>query len=303
MTGKINPALIDVTIPDITGYPEEFELEDTRDVLMCAVRDLAGLDPRIKATDFPKEMWIERKDWLEVQKLGEKNRTRAIDFLDRFTNQSPTHECTCHAATSAQAAIRNRSRRIALGPPVAHQQLPISAQSASVWLSPLSVYAEANPRKWGGANVRQVLEIMLKRGILPDKKQPRDWGFKHTLTGTNGKGNECQSSGDWVRLSKFPEGWRETSKHFRPLEVIFPENFEQLVCLLLGGPEAMGLPVVVGGRGHSIPYMFVDVEEQVIGYPDSYDVIRYDSFRNYRSGGMYAPVSCTLPDDWNKPAG
>jgi hypothetical protein len=297
----IDPKLIDVTLDAPSGYPVKNEAEDTRDVLMCAVNDLSSLDSRIKATSFPNSMWIERKDWLEVQKLGEKNRTRAIDFLDRFTNQSPTHECTCHALISGQAAIRNRSRRIALGPPVAHQVLPISSTSASVWLSPLSVYAEANPGKWGGANVRQVLDIAIKRGILPDTKQPKDHGFKHSLMGTSGEGNECQSGGSWVALSRFPDGWKDTAKHFRPLEFIFPESFEQLICLLLGGPEAMGLPVVVGGRGHSIPYMFVDVEEQVIGYPDSYDVIRYDSFRNYRSGGMYAPVSCTLPDDWEKP--
>lgn len=300
---KINPKLIDVTLDTESGYSAKHEAEDTRDVLMCAVNDLSSIDSRVKATAFPDSMWIERKDWLEVQKLGEKNRTRAIDFLDRFTNQNPTHECTCHALTSGQASIRNRARRIALGPPVAHKILDISATSASVWLSPLSVYAEANPNKWGGANVRQVLDIAIKRGILPDKKQPRDWRFKHTLIGTNGDGNECQSSGAWVKLSDFPEGWKDTSKHFRPLEFVFPESFEQLICLLLGGPEAMGLPVVVGGRGHSIPYMFVDVEEELIGYPDSYNVIRYDSFRNYRSGGMYAPVSCTLPDDWEKPCG
>jgi hypothetical protein len=143
----------------------------------------------------------------------------------------------------------------------------------------------------------------MKRGILPDRIQPRDYGFTHTLTGTSGKGNECQSGGEWVRLRDFPNGWGETAKHFKPKEVIFPENFEQMICLLLGGPEAMGLPVMVGGRSHSIPYMFVDVEKSVIGYPDSYDVIRYDTFVRYRSGGMYAIWSMDTPDDWNKPAG
>jgi hypothetical protein len=303
----IDPKLIDVTLPlDEQGYPEHLAAEDTPDVL----RDVC-MAAGMTVVPFPEHFRIPRRNWLEVQKLGEKNRTRPIDFLDRHTNQTPTHECTCHAAGKGFEAARNRQRRIACGPPVAGQMPTV--ESASVWLSKLSVYAEANPRERGGANVRQVLEISGRRGWLPDLKQPRDWGFRHAMQGTAGKGGACQSNGPfpgWSRSDfiRKPAGWvdgnwQDTAKHFRPLEVVFPRDFEEAVCLELGGPEAMGIGLVTGGRGHSIWYGFVDVENEVFGYPDSYDVIRYDSFRSWRSGGIYGIVSTTTPDDWDKPAG
>lgn len=295
---SIDPKLIDVTLLEETGYPDEMAGEDTADVLRSA-----ALESGIQVVPFPKHFYIPRKDWLEVANMAKQNRTRAIDFLDRFTNQNPSHECVAHAAQAVNAMARERQRRIALGPPEPHIINPLSAKAGSVWLSPLSVYAEANPRRYGGSNVRQVLEIAGRRGFLPDKKQPRDYGFKHTLIGTSGQGNETQSGGQWVSLDNFPDGWEETAKWFRPLEVIFPETFEEMICLLLGGPEGMGLAIATGGRGHSIPYAFVLPDEELIGYPDSYDIIRYDSFRNVRMGGMYAVLSTVTPDSWDKPAG
>jgi hypothetical protein len=302
----IDPKLIDVTLPNHDGYPDELAREDTRDTLMSAAADVG-----MTIVPFPAHFAIPRRDWLEVQKMGERNRTRPIDFLDRFTNQNPTHECTGHAAQAVFSMARNRQRRIACGPPVAHQMPTI--QSASVWLSVNSVYAEANPRERGGANVRQVLEITGRRGWLPDLIQPRPWQFRHAMQGTAGAGNICQSKGSWPgwkngdfirKPTTWQDGdWKETAKHFRPLEVVFPRTVEEAICLLLGGPEAMGIPLGVGGRGHSIPYAFVDVANEVIGYPDSYNVIRYDSFRNARMGGIYGIVSVTTPDDWNEPAG
>jgi len=302
----IDPKLIDVTLPEHDGYPDELAIQDTRDVLMCAASD-AGMT----IVPFPSHFAIPRRDWLEVQKLGERNRTRPIDFLDRFTNQHPTHECTGHAAQAVFSMARNRQRRIVCGPPVAGQ-MP-SVQSASVWLSVLSVYAEVNPRERGGAMVRDILTVSGRRGWLPDKTQPRDWKFRHTMQGTAGGGNVCQSKGkfpgwrggDFIsKPSDWADGnWKETAKHFRPLEVVFPRTVEEAICLLLGGPEAMGIALATGGRGHSIPYAFVDVEQEVIGYPDSYNVIRYDSFRNARLSGIYGIVSVTTPDDWEHPAG
>ncbi len=105
--------LIDVVLDDETGYPEELSRQDTPDVLRCAAAD-AG----VTVVPLPSHFAIPRKDWLEVQKLGEKNRTRPIDFLDRFTNQSPTHECTSHGGQAVFTMARNRQRRIVCGPPV-----------------------------------------------------------------------------------------------------------------------------------------------------------------------------------------
>lgn len=291
---QIPNSLLDVTLPP-SGYPPEMQAEDTREAMMAAASEGGAV-----VTAFPDHLWIEPKDWPAVAKENDANHTWPLDFIDRFTNQSPTHECTCHSLTRAAEATWNLQRAIAVGPPVPNQRLEISAKSASVWFSCLSIYAEANPGQWGGAGVRQVLRIAAERGFLPDKIQPRDYGFKHTLQGTTGKGNVNQSSGPWVPLSKFPEGHKETSKHFRPLEYIFPEIWEQSVCLVLHSRV-----VCVGRQGHAVPYAKWIPSDNAMLYVDSYDTFRYDSVSRIKStvGGSFAIWSMTQPDDWNKPAG
>lgn len=289
---KIDPKLIDVTLPEHDGYPEELAKLDTDEALWDACGDAS--------TDFPQSLWIPENEWRDRAEYNDKNGLWAINYLDRFTNQSPTHECTCHALRAVAESAWNRQRRFAIGPPVAGQRLPESTapQSASVWFSCLSIYAEANPRERGGANVQQVCRIACERGFLPDKIQPRDYGFAHSLQGTCGKGGVNQSSGSWPAVSKFPDGWRETAKHFMPLEVIYPRSREQFVCCLLHG-----LAIGIGRKGHSVPIcrLVYDGGRMLFEYPDSYDVIRYDSSAYY--SGSYSILSFTTPDDWTKPAG
>lgn len=292
----VNPALIDFFQPAHDGYPEELAKHDTRENLYGAAEEAGAV-----VTEFPDSLWIEQSEWADRARENDENKSWGMDYLDRFTNQNPTHECTCHSLRANFEAARNRERRISFGGPVAGKRLDLSAQSASVWVSPLSIYAEANPRQWGGANVQQVLRIAAKRGFLPETIQPRDYGFKHTLIGTCGKGGVNQSHGSWVKLSNFPEGWEETAKHFKPQEFIFPENVEQAVCLLLHG-----FLVSVGRKGHAIPYGKYDPAERLFAYTDSYDVVRYDSWGTARScagDGSFSIVSVTTPDDWDKPAG
>lgn len=286
----IDPKLIDFIHPEPTGYPDNLSAGDTRDILWDAAGGKDGA-----AREFPANLWVEPRNWKEFAAETDRLKTWPINFLDRTTNQSPTHECTTHALRAILESAWNRQRNIILGPPRPGQLLDISKTSASVWFSCLSIYAEANPRQWGGAGTRQVIEIAFKRGILPDLIQPVDRKFKHALVGTCGEGNATQSSGKWVPLSKFPDGWKDTARLFRPVEIIFPESWEQIVCLLMHG-----YGVGVGRKQHSIPYMRWLDDEQVIEYPDSYDIMRYDSVRMIKSavGGAYAVASMTVPDDW-----
>ena len=167
-------------------------------------------------------------------------------------------------------------------------------------MSALSAYIEANPGQWGGANVQQVLEIAVRRGLLPDKIQPKPYKFKHSLHGTCGAGRINQSSGPWVKLSQLPEGWEETASHFKPLEVVFPSSFEQAMCLLLNSRL-----VSVGRDGHAVPWGGIDFDNDLVPYADSYDVIRFDSMKRAKSAwrGSFSIISTTAPDDWNNPAG
>lgn len=290
-SAPIDPSLIDVTLPD-SGYPDSVSGEDTRDQMMSAVGDTV-------ARDFPDALWIEPSDWADAERDCEKYKTFPIHYTDRYTHQDPTHECTSHSLVCGIEVARNLARGKIYGGPQVEQRLPESAEFDSVWLSPLSVYAEANPNQWGGASCRQVLEIACRRGVLPDKIQPRDYGFKHSLHGTVGKGGVNQSRGPWTPVSRFPEGWKETAAGFIVKEVIFPESWEQIVCLVYRGRV-----VNVGRKGHAIPYTHVRQAEKLLGYKDSYSIIRWDSFQTVRSAvsGASSISTVTIPDDWSNPA-
>lgn len=286
----VDPSLIDYVHKIETGYSPKVAAGDTRDAMMAAAGDATR--------EFPKALWIEPKDWADASRDNDKHGTWPLNYLDRFTNQNPTHECTCHSLSKGFEAARNRARAVQYGGPVAGQRLPASAEYGSVWVSPLSVYAEANPGQWGGANCRSVLEIAVRRGFLPDTIQPRDYGFKHQLHGTTGEGGINQGRGAWTAVSRFPAGWQETAKHFRVLEVIFPETWEQIVCLVLNG-----YVVNVGRNGHAIPYTHWNPVKQLMGYTDSYDVIRWDSLNTLKSAvdGASSIATVVTPDDWLKP--
>lgn len=289
----IDPKLIDVFPNNHDGYPSWLAVEDTPD----ALRDACGNAAR----EFPKSLWIDPKDWNDKAVENDKYKTWAINYMDRYTNQDPTHECTCHSLRANFEVARNRARGyIYRDGPKKDYRYSESNIASSVWVSPLSVYAEANPRQWGGANVRQVLEIAVRRGMLPETKQPREYNFKHSLQGTTGKGGTNQASGPWISVDRFPEGWKETAKWFRPLEVIFPNSYEEAVCCVLHG-----MAVSVGRNGHAVPWCKWMAGQKAMLYPDSYDIIRYDSETTSRSAwrGSFAIATVTLPGDWSKPAG
>lgn len=287
----VDPKLIDVILPE-SGYNAQRAAEDSpesiRDACMGAARD------------FPQSLWIEPKDWADKARDNDKYHTWPINYVDRYTNQNPTHECTCHSLRTNLEGARNRQRGIIFPDGPKKDFRYDESSNGSVWLSPLSVYAEANPRQWGGANVREVMEIACRRGMLPDKVQPRDYGFKHTLQGTSGQGNNNQSGGGWISVKNFPEGWQETAAWFKPLEVIFPASWEQAVCLVLAG-----LHVSVGRNGHAIPWAHWNIAKQLMAYEDSYNITRYDSLRTVQSAwrGAFAIATVTTPDDWLKPGG
>jgi len=291
----VDPALIDVVLPEHDGYPDEMAAEDTPDVL----RDVCGEALRT----FPDSLYVPSSRWAEMGRENDANDTWPMNFVDRFTHQDPTQECTWHSGTRVIEGSRNRQLGIIFPDGPKKNFRYEESQQGSVWLSPMSGYNEANPRIRGGASIQSVIRIGCDRGLLPDKIQPRDYGFEHTMPGTQGRGNMNQSSGEWVSVKNMPEGWRETAKWFKPLEVVIIEDIEQAVSLLLHG-----YLVGVGRNGHAVPWAQLTFSGNNIAtapYPDSYDLVRYDSFRTMKSAaeGAFAVLSVTSPDDWMKPAG
>ena len=293
----LNPALLDFRLPEHDGYPADKAAGDTRDVLW----DVCGAASR----KFPKSFEVEPRHWAERARENDKYHTWGINYLDRFTNQPPTHECTAHSLQANGSGARNRHRGIIFKDgPVKDFRYAESATSGSVWFSCMYPYNIANPGIRGGAGVREVLEIVCDKGFLPEHTQPRDYGFKHTVPGTMGAGNNNQSKGKWVSEDDLPDGYEETAKHFKPLEIVFPESFEEFICMILGG-----VLMSVGRDGHAVPEAFLKFNEndELIGagYSDSYNVIRYDSVRTLRScwRGSFGIVTMTKPDSYDKPAG
>lgn len=294
----VDKALIDVRLKDPSGYPSHLSAGDTRDVLIDVCRG-AGAKPR----DFPKELWIEPNKWHEKARENDENGTWPMNFIDRYTNQNPTHECTTHSISRGFEGARNRMRGLIFkdGPKAGYRYE--ESKKGVVWVSIMSVYAEANPGQWGGASIRGPMEIACRRGFLPDKIQPAEYKFKHSLQGTAGKGNNNQSSGPWTRVSGFPSGWEETAALLKIDQVIFPEMWEQAVCLVLHGRFYH-----VGRGGHAVPWgqaRFSGNSFDGMAYPDSYDVTRYDSLGTVRSAwsGGFSIDTVTAPDNWLDPAG
>lgn len=291
---KIDPKLVDVFPAQHDGYPDSLAAGDTLDVLKFA----AGPAAR----EFPKALWIEPKDWADAARENDKHGTWGINYIDRFTHQGNSHECTCHALRAVAEACRNRQRGIIYPDGPVKDRRYTESSLGAVWLSPLSVYAEANPRQWGGAGCRQVLDIAVRRGFLPEKTQPAEYNFKHTLVGTaGGQSGSNQSKGPWVSLRDFPEGWEKTGVWFKPKEVILTDMWEQAVCLLLHGRV-----LEYGRNGHAVPPAKWNVAESAAGYVDSYDRVLYDSLRTFKNAvsmGCFSIETMTTPDDWTKPAG
>lgn len=288
---KIDPRLIDVFPSQHDGYPSELAAMDTP----AAMRESFG----DAARDFPNSLWVEPRDWADVAAENDRLGLWPENYRIRRTNQSPTHECTCHALVQCMEIAWNRQQRLKLSG--GEDFRSVQGHGMPVYFSALSIYAEANPRIRGGANLQTVIGIAVRRGFIPDKIQPQTgYRFQHSLTGTNGRGNAQQSAGDWVATKNFPSGWEQTARHFRPIEVINPESYEQIVSLVLNG-----ICVAVGRSGHSIPYVRWHPGEKAMEYSDSYDVARYDSLATVKRavGGAYAIVSTTVPDDWRKPGG
>lgn len=295
----VDPAVVDFVLPvKDQGYPAHLAAGDTRDVLMDVCRG-AGAKPR----DFPKELWIEPNKWHEKAKENDENHTWPMNFVDRYTNQAPGHSCTTESLSRGFEGARNRQLGLKFndGPKAGYRY--DHSKNGVVWVSVMSVYAEANPGQWGGASIQSPMEIAARRGFLPDKIQPAEYGFKHMLQGTAGRGNNNQSTGPWTKVSGFPSGWEETAKWFRIDQVIFPESWEQAVCLVLH--QRLNH---VGRSGHAIPWAqarFKGTEFIGMDYPDSYDVTRHDSISTVKRAwsGSFAIDTVTVPDDWSKPAG
>lgn len=263
----ITQKMVDVFPPTHDGYVDE-KGEDRSD-------NFAGMedaDGNVVSYEFPERLWIDPKDWRDVASDNTKYRLwpqMAREDFGRFTNQSPTSECTAHSLVQgAEAAYRN--------------QLGIctrNGRKGNILLAPMSIYGRTNPSGRGGANCLNVMKTAVQYGFLPEPGRGQDQIFDHTLIGTRGRGNSEQKGGVFTPARRFPQGSESTSVSLRPIEVIIPRTIEQCICLILHRYVNN-----VGRNGHAVPHDILVWKTpgdwpDLFGYSDSYDRVLYDSLR------------------------
>jgi hypothetical protein len=292
-----NPNDVDVRLPpDEQGYPEALAVQDRDPGVLFQAGGEASL------TSLPDGWYVEDN---EVEDLCAENDTRhtwGFNRRSRFTNQHPTHECTNHSEVDDFEIARNADLGIIYhdGPKVDFTYEE-SKTSGDVFFSCMWPYLLANPNIRGGAMIRDILKYTMQYGHLPDRIQPYDYKFKHTLTGTMGQGNSNQSSGPWVKFKDLPPGWQETAKWFKPKEIVYPDDWRVGRSIVLRGRG-----VSVGRNGHAVTYSGYSFRTRMMRYTDHYNVVRWDSERLWKSciaSGSYSIISTTHTADRLKPAG
>lgn len=287
---------VDIVLPpDEQGYPEELAKQDRDAAALFAAGGEAS-------TTLPDSWYVEDKDVEALCAENDERKTWPINRRSRFTNQQPTHECTNHSEVCNFEIARNADLGIIYPEgPKANFRYDESKTSGDVFFSCMVPYNRANPRIYGGAIVRQILQFAMEDGQMPDHIQPHDYKFRHTMPGTMGQGNSNQSHGDWVPYTKMPEGWRDTAKWFKPREIVYPNDWRVGLSIVLRGRA-----VSVGRNGHAVPYSLYSFKTRMMGYIDSYNVVRWDSERLWKSciaSGSFSIISTTQPADRMKPAG
>jgi hypothetical protein len=289
-----DPLLVDVFRNHHDGYPERLAAADREPGVLWQACGAAS-------RSMPERLRVPESQWEARARENDKNNTWPVNYIDRFTMQNPTHECTAHSLLVNAECARNRMLAIIFPEGPKKDFRYEQSKKGSVWFSCLWPYIKANPRKWGGAGVRQVMEIVCQYGFLPEFTQPAEYGFKHQIAGTNGQGNSNQSRGEWLSVSQLPNGWEDTAAWFRPDEVIFPSTWQDAVSLVLNG-----YVVSVGRNGHAVPYVRWLPNEQLMEYVDSYNILRYDSLRTVKAcaaNGSFSIATMTAPNSWDRPAG
>jgi len=287
---------VDVVLsPEDRGYPEEFAVIDREPGELFAAGGAAS-------TTLPNSWYVEDNELEDLCKLNDEKKTWGSNRRSRFTNQNPTHECTNHSEVDNFEIARNADLGIIYpdGPKV-NFRYDESATAGDVYFSCMWPYNKANPRIKGGAPIRLILQYTMEYGHLPDRIQPRDYGFRHTMPGTMGQGNSNQSHGDWVAVRDMPEGWEETAKWFKPREIVYPNDWRVGLSIVVRGRG-----VGVGRNGHAVTYSRYSFRTKMMGYHDSYNIVRWDSERLWKSciaAGSYSIISTTQPADRMKPAG
>jgi len=136
----------------------------------------------------------------------------------------------------------------------------VQAFGTEDWIefSPNSMYphlsSRANSGSTIGGNMRQIMDV----GVLPCPTDKAKQFLKDAGVPVN-----TREENDYY--GAFPNGWKDTAKHFRAAEVFDIASWDGVISCLL-----IGMPVIVGRRGHAICYLDPVEDGETVVYANSW---------------------------------
>lgn len=231
---------------------------------------------------FPDRLLIPRSEWrdrIEARKTAGHSLKR---YNNKINNQRPESSCVYNAA---EECLRLR-RNLALG--IAH----------AIDLSPMSGYCRVARSRHSGSSVAGAQAELSTRGLLPEDTARNRALFRHV----------CHQNSPFIRESQLPDGWELTGRHFVVDEWLRIADRDQFGSALL-----QDLPICYGRGGHSITAIDLLWDDgrraYLCEYLDHYGPERgnggylYDTERMWATGGAWACLTTSLPDDPLRPAG
>lgn len=273
---EVDPAMIDV---------EDF----ASDGLLEADPD----EERAFGSRFPSELLIPRDRWRDrIEQIRDSNpfvdsphprEALMANYTPKVFDQHPESSCVLNA--SAGAIMRVYARQVGMG-------------ARWVVLSPMATYCQMTHRRHSGTYMWRALEYTQKDGMIPSSDyKDQATIFRHTF----------HENTPWSRPNDLPDGWKQTARHFRPLEWLRIDNEEQFGSSLLHQ-----CPIVYGRSGHSMVAedLVLDGRNFLARTCDSYGFRNrdgtgriYDSRRKWSTAGAWALRAVNMPHDVAMPAG
>jgi len=255
----INPAFIDVPLDEEAeklGIPKGY-MDDGR---ADKCRSFADAEPLI-----PESQW--RPTYELIKAANEGKGAFTSNLITRIFSQLNEGSCVGNAWLQFIQTMFARQ----------------FGKENVVQMSAISGYKQIGFSSNSGANIGDALERGIDTGALPlDTPENRVKFGKHVMPHTGFR-------------TPFPDGWKDTAKHFRFDEFFLIRNRVELFSALL-----RGFPVLVGRAGHSILYLdLVWDDKWLVRYVNSWGEwggpagdfqsgFGYDSSRLFDSSARYA---------------
>ncbi len=193
--------------------PKFIDVDFTQDPNFCGGYNGPGDLSRFARYEDEMPVYPE-SSWVEMAAAD----NAADDLVTRIFDQKQEGSCVANASSQGMEVAQARQ----------------FGKDRVVHLSAISLYKRIGSSPSSGANVSDAWDALAADGVLPLDDDENKKRFKHTMPNTGFS-------------TPYPDGWKETAKMFKGLEVYKIDSLPELVAAML---DRFG--AVVGRSGHSI---------------------------------------------------